>query len=149
MKKILLLGIASLTIFSCRSDGDSETSKNSLSGTWHPVEWGIKSGKDDSKIQWDEFDSCEKKTKVQFTSQKVIQTNFNSMANGSCIEEAIPDATYSYDNNTKDLVINYASGAEKFKILILTANEMHVQLDVVWDKDGDGINDKYMKVYKK
>lgn len=151
MKKVFIMIIASFAILACQNDEEQENgAENSLIGTWHPYEWGVKSGKDGSKLQWETNDDCEKKTSAQFNNNETIaERQFISKANGTCEDMGIKNGTYTYNESIKELIIKVSNNTYKYKVVQLLNNEMHLQQDIDYDMNGDGIDDHHIEVFRK
>ncbi|MFN3020130.1 lipocalin family protein [Chryseobacterium sp. TY3] len=143
MKKLLFLAV--LSIISCRDDNDGSSSE--VVGKWYVKESGIISGKDGSKLQWDEFSMCERKTSIEFTNDgRIIQKVFTEKANGDCVEEPVENGSYTYDSNTK--VLSGKIGSDNFTREVEKATKSELNFILFkYDKDNDGHLDKYMQNY--
>lgn len=150
MKKLLASLAIGLLFISCRSEDDKSTKNELTSGAWHPYEWGVISGKDGSKIQWDVNDDCEKKTSILFKNDgTVTEHHFQPKANGTCADEGIKNGTYTYNETTKELIINVSNNTYKYKVYALENNELKLDVIANYDMDGDGIDDPHLKVFRK
>lgn len=150
MKKLLLFAFASTLLISCRKDEDSENIENSLIGTWHPYEWGVKSGKDGTKIQWESNDDCEKKSTLQLKKDGTLSVrDFISKANGTCEDQGTKNGNYTYNESKKELITKVENEQSKYQVIYSTDNELQLQEDIQYDLNGDGINDPHIIVLRK
>lgn len=100
------------------------------------------SGKDNSVLYTELPTECEKKGSLELTKDgKYISKSFLEDSKGVCIEDGSGEGTYTYDASTKKIVTIVGNDKNEGEVISLTDTEMQL-LDVLEDKNNDGVKDK-------
>lgn len=136
-KKLTLLSLSALAILSCSKD--DENNDVSIVGVWKESKTVIYNGANNSVLNTEFPDDCDKKNTYEFTSGGLlnIKTFYTQSGTGLCIEDGTSSESYTYNPETKKIVV----GGETSDVLSLTNNELQVVVDMD-DENNDGVDDK-------
>lgn len=147
MKKILFSAVSAIVILSSCSNDDKEIPPTVI-GTWKQTKTMYISGKDNSVLSSEPFDACESKSNFVFTTDNKLTYNKYYLSGNNCILENGEVITYSYDSNTKILILYNTHTTETYTLNLLTDNEMQI-IESTSDYNDDGIDDKFIIVLNK
>lgn len=137
-KKLLILTFLGL-LSSCRNDNEQDNSESKIIGKWNFNKTVVKSGKNSSIIlSTENFDSCHKKSTLEFTSNKMIEILYDLVSN-TCILTSNESTNYSIDSNN-----NIVFDGESSKIISVTSKELVLLDDDSYDFNHDGTNDQFL-----
>jgi hypothetical protein len=152
-KQLLLLAFSALALTSCKDDDDIQAYEmDMMKGDWKISKREVVSGKDDKTvIQTSIPTGCSIKDNTFFRTDYYTSFTSYSGTGADCQVSGSSEGTYTYDTETKDLVINYKNDSpRKYRIVILTSSEMRIkQMYDNIDQDGDMIPDAEYVSYKR
>ncbi|MBE4949407.1 lipocalin family protein [Chryseobacterium culicis] len=153
IKKALFLSIATIGMFSCSSDDDTNTvNEPSIVGKWQPSKYMAYSGKDGSIIASESGDAntCDKKGSIDLNSSgKWHEIGYYGNNESQCTLNIDATYDYTYDAASKKIQVKYSDGTTKiYPVKKLTDTEFEYVEDVV-DMNADGIKDEYTFVFKR
>lgn len=152
-KQLLLFAFSALALTSCSDDDNIQGYEmDMMKGDWKVSKRETISGKDDKTVINTEVPvGCVAKNNTYFGTD--YSTSFTSYAGtgSDCSINGFSSGTYTYDTETKDLVINYKNDSpRKYRIVILTSSEMRIkQMYDNIDQNGDMIPDAEYVSYKR
>lgn len=144
MKKILILAVvAGFAITSCKND-DEETPP--IVGTWkiNKSTYKYGDGTSDTEIP----DACESKSNFTFKEDGVLINDEYYISGSSTCTPDYSTGSYSYNENEKNLYLNFDGSTETFKVITLNNSEL-VLAGEKDDYDGDGTDDDFTLYLKK
>lgn len=143
-RKLLLLTITILTMTSCRSDDskDSNSLPNQIKGKWFYTKTVIISGDNSAILSNEIANSCEKKSFLEFTDDKVTEYYYK-LENNECNLNYSGTSLYHIENN----ILYYETNAS-MRIESLNTSELIFQIEL-YDYNGDGKKDKFLEYYQK
>ncbi len=153
MKKLILIALASLSLISCRKD-DDEKEESLILGTWNLTKIQVISGKDNSVLSSVAVIDCPDKRKYEFSDNKYKLTYFKDSFLVHCDVNEIENGEFTYDKNQKYVLFNSTYGQNNYSygvnVNAITSTELQIyESSFPYDANGDGINDKYVRVFNK
>lgn len=149
-KHLLLFAFSALALTSCDDDVQGYE-LDMLKGEWKTAKIEVISGADNTTaLQTYTPTGCEAKSITEFrTDYYASYTDFSGVG-AACTSEKI-EGTYSYSNESKELVTKYNNdGERKYKAVILSSSELRLmQMTNNVDIDGDGKLDPTYVTYKR
>ncbi|MBW7674069.1 lipocalin-like domain-containing protein [Chryseobacterium chendengshani] len=144
MKKYLLLfAFAGLALTSCEDDDVQHFEMDMLKGEWKVSKAEIISGADNKTvISTDTPTGCNAKSTTEFRIDFYAAYTAVTGVGATCTSSKT-EGTYTYDAETKELVIKYNNDtARKYKVVILSSSELRLMemFDSI-DYDGDTVID--------
>lgn len=153
MKKSLLALLAVASFVACSRDDDKSTATpphSDIVGVWKQEKMVTFSGKDNSVLDTELPDDCEKKGSLEFTKDgKYISKSFLEDSKGVCIEDGSEEGTYTYDASTKKIVTIVGNDKNEGKVISLTATEFQILERDDLDVNNDGVKDRIITFFKK
>lgn len=144
MKKYLLLfAFSALALTSCEDDDVQGYEMDMLKGEWKTAKREVISGKDNKTIiHTDTPTGCNAKSTTEFRIDYYAAYTAVTGAGTACTS-AKTEGTYTYDTESKVLVIKYNNDNERaYKVEILSSTELKLmELFNIIDQDGDTIKD--------
>jgi hypothetical protein len=151
-KQLLLFAFSALALTSCSDDDIQGYEMDMMKGDWKISKREVVSGKDDKTvISTYTPTGCEAKNNTYFgTDYSTTFTSYSGVG-ANCNINGFNSGTYSYDTDTKNLVINYDNDSpRKYQIVILTSSEMRIkQMYDNIDQNGDLVPDAEYVSYKR
>ncbi len=152
MKKILLAALAVTALTACRKDDKNDNKQeekvSKIVGMWQPTKDIIVDGANGAILESEDASDCYKKTRVEFTSDnKMISTAFALVTNGDC-EKQEYNGTYEYNETEKKLTVTINGNTKEGEVYEISDTELKI-VGNEEDKNGDGVLDKYIEVYKR
>lgn len=158
MKKLnyLLIALFSFLVISCnRSDEMPPQSQDKLIGSWSLTKTRLKGNITvlgiTTAIDMDApITSCEKKTITTFLPDGTGSTEVWAAASGTCDKLKEGNITYTFDKNTRVLIMTLGSETSRSIVRKLTSTEMETEENVVSQEVGGVIftGTVYSKVKK-
>jgi len=152
-KQLLLLAFSALALTSCKDDDDIQAYEmDMMKGEWKISKTEVISGKDDKTvIQTSVPTGCSTKDNIFFRTDYFTSYTSYAGVGADCQVNGSSEGTYTYNSETKDLVINYTNDSPRpYKIVILTSSEMRIkQMFGNIDQDGDLVPDVEYISYKR
>ncbi len=151
-KQLLLFAFSALALTSCNDDDIQDYELDMMKGDWKVSKRETISGKDDKTVINTEVPvGCVAKNNTHFDTDYSTSFTSYSGTGANCNISGTSSGTYTYDTETKDLVINYKNDSpRKYRIVILTSSEMRIkQMYDNVDQDGDTIPDAEYVTYKR
>ncbi|MCU7613396.1 lipocalin family protein [Chryseobacterium sp. GMJ5] len=152
MKKYLLLfAFSAMAVTSCEDDDIQNYELDMLKGEWKTSKFEVISGKDNKTVLYTETPSgCAAKDLTEFRTDYYTSYTAYSGVGATCTSTKT-EGTFTYDSETKELIITYnQSGPEKFIITILSNSELRImQTQGNVDLNGDMVNDPVYVTYTK
>lgn len=143
-RNLLALSLGILSVMSCSKDDENENAA-SIVGVWKESKTIIYNGKDNSILNTELPDNCDKKNFYEFTKEGKFNSKIHYTKNdGTCMEDSTTLMNYAYNYETKKLSLD----DEVSDVLLLTNNELHVVVDME-DENNDDVNDKIVLVLVK
>lgn len=141
MKKILML-LVGLLLFttSCKNDDDSTVQNNSIVGVWKPVKMVLTTVNANeilanSQSYYYDEDDCQQESRYTFnedlSGHVYIKDNYGGT---NCLLIQDEALTYTYDENTGDITLQYITLKDEGKISDLTDSSMNLQIE---ETEGD------------
>ncbi|RKE80420.1 lipocalin family protein [Epilithonimonas arachidiradicis] len=147
MKKLILFALASLSIISCRKDDDE--SQATIVGTWkidkHITRYG------NGSTVTDVLDDCEIKTNITFSNDGTVSSvgYFKSDESSTNCQIHNSKGTYDYQESNKTITLLLEEeGVTTAEVENLTSNHLTL-VAMQHDFDGDGTDDKLIRIFKK
>lgn len=134
MKKILIL-LVGLLLFttSCKNDDDSTVQKNSIVGVWKPVKMvltTVNANEILANSQSYYYDDCQQESRYTFNEDLsghiYIKDNYGGT---NCLLIKDEAFTYTYDENTGNIMLQYVTLKDEGKISNLTSSSMNLQIE--------------------
>lgn len=152
-KQLLLLAFSALALSSCKDDDDIQGYEmDMMKGDWKISKKEVISGKDDKTvIQTETPTGCSIKDNTFFRTDYFTSFTSYSGTGADCQVSGSSEGTYTYDTETKQLVISYKNETPVvYRVVILTSSEMRFkQISDNIDQDGDTIPDAEYVSYKR
>ncbi|AZA54358.1 lipocalin family protein [Chryseobacterium sp. G0201] len=156
MKKQLLLfafsALALTSLSSCEDDDVQGYDLDTLKGEWKNVKTEIVSGKDNKTVlDLYTYSGCELKNTTLFRTDYSTTYTYYSGVGADCQISQNGQGKYTYDAETKDMVITYDDNVQlKFKVIVLSSSELKLmQVPSSGDFNGDTINDLTYTTFKR
>lgn len=150
IKKALFMGMATLCLFSCKSDRDEET-QVTIVGKWQPNKEVTYSGKTGLIIEKETiiYSDCEKKGTLELGSDGKYTNISYGLFNGKCEIDDQTTGTYTYNSSTKEVTTTWGDHTYKAKVRDISKTDLVLESPADEDLDGDGVNDIFVTMYKK
>lgn len=153
MKKLILIALASLSIISCRKD-DDEKEESLIFGTWNLTKIQVISGKDNSVISSYLITDCPEKRKYEFFDNQYKITYFKDSFMVACDVLETENGEFTYDKNQKYILFKSTFGSNNYSYAVnvnsISTNELQIsESNFSYDANGDGIDDKEVRVFNK
>lgn len=148
-KHLLLFAFSALALTSCDDDVQNYE-LDMLKGEWKTVKREVISGSDNAVLESYTPAGCEAKNITEFRID--YQTSFTAYSGvGADCSSMKTEGTYTYNNETKEMVIHYNNDMErKFKVVILSSTELRLmQMFDNIDVNGDLKIDTTYYTYKR
>ncbi|MCD1117720.1 lipocalin-like domain-containing protein [Chryseobacterium turcicum] len=150
-KHLLLFAFSALALTSCEDDDVQGYEMDMLKGEWKTVKMEVISGKDNTTVlQTYTPTGCEAKSTTEFrTDYYASYTDFSGV--GAACTSQKTEGTYTYSNESKELVTKYVNDNEnKYKVIILSNTELRLmQMFGNVDINGDMVIDVTYITYKR
>ncbi len=147
MKKLILFALASFVISSCRKDDDE--SQPTIVGNWkidkHITRYG------NGSTVTDILDDCQMKTNITFSNDGKVSSVGYFKSNESSTNCQIHNSkgTYDYQESKKTItLVLEEEGIITAEVENLTGNQLTLVV-MHHDFDGDGKDDKLIRIFKK
>lgn len=151
LKKIILIALASLSIISCRKD-DDEKEESLILGTWNLTKIQTISGKDNSIISSHIISDCPDKRKYEFFENQYKITYFKDSFSVNCDVNEVENGEFTYNKSQKYILFKptYSQDAYAINVDAISSNELQISESYFsYDANGDGIDDKEIRVFNK
>lgn len=150
-KHLLLFAFSALALTSCEDDDVQGYEMDMLKGEWKTVKTEVIAGKDNTTVL-NTFTptGCDTKSITEFrTDYYASYTGFSGVG-ANCTSQKT-EGTYTYDNESKELVTKYINDNErKYKVVILSNSELRMmQMFDNIDQNGDMVIDVTYITYKR
>lgn len=143
-KQLLLFAFSALALTSCEDDDIQAYEMDMMKGDWKISKIEVISGKDNKTVIEDTVPTgCGAKNTYHFRTDFYTKYTAYIGVGADCQINATSEGTYSYNEETKDLVISYDNETPlPYQVVILTSQEMRImqKFDNI-DRDGDQIID--------
>ncbi|MGO4710372.1 lipocalin family protein [Chryseobacterium sp. 2TAF14] len=150
-KHLLLFAFSALALTSCEDDDIQGYEMDMLKGEWKTVKTEVISGADNTTVlQTDTSTGCAAKNTTEFRTDYYASFTGYSGVGADCTPQK-SEGTYTYDNETKELVTKYINDNDrKYKVVILSNTELKMMemFDNI-DTNGDMIIDFRYITYKR
>ncbi|WP_027378463.1 lipocalin-like domain-containing protein [Chryseobacterium daeguense] len=151
-KQLLLFAFSALALTSCEDDNIQAYEMDMMKGDWKTSKIEVISGKDDKTvISTYTPTGCSAKDNTYFNTDYSTSYTAYTGVGADCQEDEKSEGTYTYNTDTKDLVINYKNDSSRpYKVVVLTSTEMRLkQMYDNIDQDGDLVIDYTYISYKR
>lgn len=151
-KQLLLFAFSTLALTSCEDDDYQAYELDLMKGDWKVSKTEIVSGKDNKTVLETTVNSgCSAKNTFHFRTDYYTSYSAYTGTGADCQLSVKNEGTYTYSQETKDLVIQYdGEDTNPYKVIILSSTEMKImQLFGNTDHDGDLVIDTYYITLKR
>lgn len=122
MKRLILLLLPILFLFSCRND-ENVSSNNQFVGTWQPV--SLKSTASNGQNSEYLFTDCEKKSALVLNSDKKgTLSGYSQDDNGNCQAQGVLNFTYEYKESSKILTLKTGYEDMPYEVKSVTSTQL-------------------------
>ncbi|MCD0455843.1 lipocalin family protein [Chryseobacterium sp. LC2016-27] len=150
-KHLLLFAFSALALTSCEDDDVQGYELDMLKGEWKTVKTEVISGKDNTTaLQTYTPTGCATKSITEFRPDYYASYTDFSGVGAECTSQK-SEGTYTYSNESKELVTKYINDNEnKYKVIILSNTELRLmQMFGNVDVNGDMVIDYTYTTYKR
>lgn len=151
LKKLILIALALLSIISCRKD-DDEKEESLITGTWNLTKIQTISGKDNSIISSYIISDCPDKRKYEFFDNQYKITYFKDSFLVNCDVNEVENGEFTYNKSQKYISFKptYSQDSYAINVDAISTNELQISESYFsYDANGDGIDDKEVRVFNK
>ncbi|MEY8759187.1 lipocalin family protein [Chryseobacterium tongliaoense] len=151
-KQLLLFAFSALALTSCEDDNIQAYEVDMMKGDWKTSKTEIISGKDNKTVITSDTPSgCSAKNITEFRTDYYTSYTAYAGVGADCQLNSKTEGTFTYDTESKDLVIKYNNDNErKYKVVILSSTELRLmQTFGNIDIDGDQVIDINYISYKR
>lgn len=128
-KHLLLFAFSALALNSCKDDDVYGYELDLLKGDWKTEKTEIISGADNvTVLSTDVPTACSTKSTINFNTNNQIKILTYSGGNINACTSYLTEGTFTYDENTKDLVMDLnGSGKQPYEVVILSSSELRLK----------------------
>lgn len=152
-KQLLLFAFSALALSSCKDDDDVlGYDLDTLRGEWKDSKLEIISGKDNKTVLLTDTPvGCAVKNTTLFRTDYFTSRTEYGGVGADCQINAKNDGKFTYDAETKDMVITYDDNTSlKYRVMVLSSSELKLlEIPSTLDYNGDGVNDLSYITYKR
>jgi hypothetical protein len=143
-KQLLLFAFSALALTSCQDDDIQAYEMDMMKGDWKTVKTEVIDGKDDKTVIDVMIPSgCSTKNVTEFRTDYYTSYSAYTGIGADCQLASKSEGTYTYDTETKEMVIKYKNDSERrYQVVILTSSELRLKqkFDNI-DQNGDMVPD--------
>lgn len=139
-KHLLLFAFSAIALNSCKDDDVLGYELDLLQGDWKTEKTEIISGADNTTVlSTDIPTACSTKSTINFNTSQQLKILTYSGTNVNACTSYLTEGTFTYDENTKDLVMDIkGNGKQPYEVVILSSTELRLkQKSGNFDYDGD------------
>ncbi|MBD8081357.1 lipocalin family protein [Chryseobacterium caseinilyticum] len=128
-KHLLLFAFSALALNSCKDDDVYGYELDLLKGDWKTEKTEIISGADNTTVLSTDIPTgCSTKSTINFNTNNQIKIRTYSGANLNSCTFLFTEGTFTYNEETKDLVMDIAgNGKQPYEVVILSSSELRLK----------------------